>query len=431
MNFSDVDLRVAVAALRAGASTHPPTPSHPASHTLGHVTLAPTRHYLDHAATTPLRHVAAQAWAAAAKVTGNASSVHTEGRAARALVEDARERLAAAVGAHPTEVIFTGGATEACNLAVTGTITAALAAGRAPMVAVSAVEHPAVREPALAARGATVTELPVDARGVVDMPHIEALTGPGGPDVTLLAVQAVNNEVGTIQPLAQVVAAAAARGIPVHADAVQALGHLPLHFGSSGLTSMALSAHKVGGPPGVGALLLRRDAVVHPVLHGGGQERAVRSGTLNVPGIVGFAAAVEEALATQGQTAVRLTDLRDTLAAGIRAALPEATVRGDDALGAPHIVHAVIPGASSEAMLFMLDSHGIAASSGSACTAGVVQPSHVVRALGHDAVQAGQVLRLSLGHTSTRADVDALLTHLTEVVRRAREATSPAPTHRP
>jgi cysteine desulfurase len=344
-------------------------------------------------------------------------------------VEDARERVAAALGAHPTEVIFTAGATEANNLAIKGLFWTQVGGGRGDDasrgIVTSAVEHHAALDPArwLAGHeGAELVELAVDAQARVDLGAInEAVRG-----AALVSVQWLNNETGTIQPLREVVEAAANGGsdgpVPVHSDAAQAVPHLPVDFSASGLTTMAVSAHKLGGPVGVGALVARRDSKLTPLIHGGGQERRVRSGTVDVAGVRAFAAALEETVQGRDRERARLEALREQLVAGVKTAVPNARVSGpeDPAERAPHIVHLVIPDAPSEAMLFVLDQHGIAASSGSACTAGVVDASHVAMAMGCDATEAAQTLRLSLGHTSTEADVEAVLAALPSVVDKAR-----------
>lgn len=384
--------------------------------------------YLDHAATTPMRRAAREAWIEATGRLatgewGNPSSLHAAGRAARAAVEDARERIAAALGAHPPEVIFTSGATEANNLALKGWSWGTPAGERTLIT--TAVEHHAALDPArwlAREHGVTLIELPVgpDARVAADAVAAALETRVEGG--ALLSVQWVNNETGTIQPLTEVIALAQTMGVPVHSDAAQAVPHLSMDFASSGLTTLAVSAHKLGGPVGMGALLARRDARLAPVEHGGGQERRLRSGTVDVAGAVAFAAALEEAVESREAAGKQIAALRDRLAAGIEASVPDAhlTRPADPDHWAPHIVHLVIPGAPSEALLFLLDQAGIAASSGSACTAGVVDASHVALAMGYDAVRAAQTLRLSLGHTSTEEDVDAVLAALPDVVAQAR-----------
>lgn len=361
-------------------------------------------HYLDHAATTPLRPAAREAWLAAAGEPGNPSSVHGAGRRSRAILEDAREQVAALLGAHPTEVIFTSGATEANNLA--------LASARGAVVS-TAVEHHSVLDPAKAL-GATLVG--VDSDGVVDLDRFShALEG-----ARLASVQWVNNEVGTIQPIAEIVAAASAAGVPAHSDAVQAVGHVPIDFAASGLAMMSVSAHKVGGPVGIGALLARRDVRLEPLARGGGQQRG-RSGTLDAAGASAFSAALAEAVgSTQSldAEAARLADLREALIEGI-SAIEGARVTGGASVS-PHIVNVILPGTRAESVLFGLDQAGIEVSSGSACTAGVVDASHVLLAMGEDATLASAAIRVSTGWTTTRADVDALLAALPRIVEAAR-----------
>lgn len=402
--------------------------------------------YLDHAATTPVRPEVAAAVAEQLGRVGNPSSVHAAGRAARRAVEDARERLAAALGVAPGEVVWTSGGTEADNLAVKGLWWARQAdargggsrpgpagpAGRPgrpgrPVVAVSAVEHHAVLDPArwLASQGAEVVELPVDAVGRVRLDALEDLLATRGDEVALVAVMWANNEVGTLQPVEEVVAHAHAHGVPVHADAVQAVGHVPVDVPGVGVDTLALSAHKVGGPVGGGALVVRRGVALEPVLHGGGHEGGRRSGTLDAAAAVGTALAVEAAVAGRAAEAARVGALRDALLAGVRAAVPDAVLRGPGpatGLRLPGNLHVTIPGCDADALLYLLDARGIEASAGSACTAGVLGTSHVLAACGVPNDEARGALRLTLGWTSTAADVEAVLAALPEVVARARAA---------
>ncbi|MDN4484117.1 cysteine desulfurase family protein [Demequina lignilytica] len=382
-------------------------------------------HYLDHAATAPLRDSARAAWIDAAGRLGNPSSLHAPGRAVRAIVEDARERIAAALGADPAEVVLTSGGTEADNLAVKGLHWGRSAADPAARrLIVSAVEHHAVLDSArwLASRGdAELIEIPVDARGVIDL---DALDTALDHESSAVSIMWANNEVGTVQPVRAAVELASAHGVPVHSDAVQAIAHLDVDFRDSGLAALSVSAHKLGGPVGVGALLARRGLPLVPTAHGGGQQRQVRSGTLDAAGAAAFAAAVDDAMAERAAERARLEGLRERLLDGLRASVPGATVSGPDDAGRrlPGIVHAVIPGARAESVLFLLDAAGIAASSGSACTAGVVQASHVAEAMGWSAEDAACTLRLSMGRTTTAHDVDAVLTALPGAVERARAA---------
>ncbi|NUR52456.1 MAG: cysteine desulfurase [Hamadaea sp.] len=377
--------------------------------------------YLDHAATTPMLAEALDAYVAAARDVGNASSLHGPGRCARRKVEESRERIAAALDARPSEVIFTGGGTESDNLAVKGIFWAQRPLGRCRVVA-SSIEHHAVLDAVNwleQHEGAKVTWLPVDSAGRIDPGVLdEALDD----DVALVTAMWANNEVGTVQPIADLAAKAAARGVPFHTDAIQAVGQIPVGFARSGASALTLTGHKLGGPAGVGALLLARDVPCTPLLHGGGQERDVRSGTLDVPGIVAFATAVEIAVSTQAATAARLVALRDELIAKVRTAVPDAVLNGDPENRLPGNAHFAFPGCEGDALLMLLDAQGIACSTGSACSAGIAQPSHVLLAMGCDPAAARSSLRFSLGHTSTSAEIDELVAALPPVVERARRA---------
>jgi cysteine desulfurase len=390
----------------------------------GHV-----RHYLDHAATSPLRPAAREAWLNASERVGNPSSLHTSGRAARGLVEDARERIAAALGAHPTEVVLTSGGTEADNIGVMGAFWARrdTEPGHTAILT-SAVEHHAALDPArwLARHhGADCVEIGVDEHGAIDLAHFaDAVAGAAGR-VAVASFQWVNNEVGTMQPLVELVELAQRHGFPVHADAVQGVGHMPFDFAGSGLASAAVSAHKVGGPVGIGALLARRDAQLAPIAHGGGQERRLRSGTVDAASAWAFAVALEEAVSDLSAEAARLAAVGERLERAVAAAAANAIVHGPSRPdAAPHIVHAIIPGAPGEALLTALDLAGIDASPGAACTAGVIEPSHVVEAMGYNATAASQTLRLSTGWSTTEADVKALEQALGPAVSAARATRS-------
>jgi cysteine desulfurase len=384
--------------------------------------------YLDHAATTPMLPEAARVLAEQLARTGNPSSLHASGRAARRVVEESRERLAAALGARPSEVVWTSGGTEADNLAVKGLFWARRTQDpRRRRLLVSAVEHHAVLDPAFwmaEHAGAELVLLPVDGDGTVDVDALGEELERNGDQVALISVMWANNEVGTLQPLDDVVALARRYGVPVHADAVQAVGQVPVDFGASGLDAMTVSGHKVGGPGGAGALLARRGLDLTPVLHGGGQERGVRSGTLDAALLASFGLAVEHAVAGREDFAARVGALRDALIEGVEAAVPDAVLRGpqDTSRRLPANAHFTFPGCEGDSLLYLLDSAGIEASTGSACQAGVPRPSHVLLAMGVDEVAARGALRFSLGHPSTAADVDALLAALPGVVDRARAA---------
>ncbi|MEF3116559.1 cysteine desulfurase family protein [Streptomyces chrestomyceticus] len=384
--------------------------------------------YLDHAATTPMLPEAVQAMTAQLTVTGNASSLHAAGRRARRTVEEARESLASALGARPSEVVLTAGGTEADNLAVKGLYWARRDADPArTRVLASPVEHHAVLDAVewLAEHeGARVEWLPVDGYGRVHADAFRAAVARDPDDVALATVMWANNEIGTVMPVRELADVAAEFGIPLHADAVQAFGQLEVDFAASGLAAMTVSAHKIGGPYGVGALLLRREYAPVPVLHGGGQERQVRSGTLDTPGIAAFAAAARYAVEHREEFARDIGALRDDLVKAVRAAAPDAVLGGDpDPAGRlPANAHFSFPGCEGDSLLLLLDAQGIACSTGSACTAGVAQPSHVLLAAGMDADLARGTLRFSLGHTTTEADVAAVAEAIGPVVERARSA---------
>jgi cysteine desulfurase len=369
---------------------------------------------------------ALEAYVATAREVGNASSLHASGRCARRRVEESRERVAAVLGARPSEVIFTGGGTESDNLAVKGIFWARRAAepGRV-RVAASAVEHHAVVDSVgwlERQEGAAVTWLPVDAAGRLAEDALVEVLDRHGDDLALVTAMWANNEVGTVQPIPAAAAAAAARGIPFHTDAIQAVGHVPVDFAASGVAALTVSGHKLGGPVGVGALLLGRDVACMPLLHGGGQERDVRSGTLDAAGIVAFAVAVEAAVKAQQEYAARVGALRDDLIARVREAVPDAVYNGDPVERLPGNAHFSFPGCEGDALLLLLDAQGIACSTGSACSAGVAQPSHVLLAMGADDDRARSSLRFTLGHTSTGADVDDLVAALPAAVERAHRA---------
>jgi cysteine desulfurase len=370
-----------------------------------------------------MRPEAIAAVTAAMAEVGNPSSLHGSGRCARRRVEESRERLAAAVGARPSEVIFTGGGTESDNLAVKGMFWARRdAEPRRRRILASTVEHHAVLDALdwLALHeGAEITHLDVDATGRVAP---ETVRDALGDDVALVTVMWANNEVGTLQPISELAAIVQEHGVPFHTDAVQAVGAVPVDFAASGVEALTLTGHKLGGPYGTGALLVRRDAAVVPLLHGGGQERDIRSGTLDVPGVVGLAVAVEAATAGQPEAALRLAALRDRLVEGVRRVVPDVIVNGHLTERLPGIAHLSFPGCEGDSLLMLLDARGVECSTGSACSAGVAQPSHVLMAMGADAATARSSLRFSLGHTSTGDDVDGVLDEIGPVVERARRA---------
>ncbi|MFD6416369.1 cysteine desulfurase family protein [Streptomyces sp. NPDC060194] len=382
--------------------------------------------YLDHAATTPMLPEAVEAMAAHLSVTGNASSLHAAGRRARRTVEEGREALAEALGARPSEVVFTSGGTEADNLAVKGLYWSRLAEDpRRTRVLASPVEHHAVLDAVDwlgTHEGARIEYLPVDGYGRVHPDALRAAIEKDPSDVALITVMWANNEIGTVMPVRGLVAVGAEFGIPVHADAVQAFGQLDVDFGASGLAAMTVSGHKIGGPYGIGALLLGRAHTPVPVLHGGGQERHVRSGTLDVPAVAAFAVAGRLAAERRVDFAREVGALRDELVKAVHDVVPDAVLGGDPADRLPANAHFSFPGCEGDALLLLLDAQGIECSTGSACTAGIAQPSHVLLAAGSDPDLARGTLRFSLGHTSTAADVDAVRRAIGPAVDRARTA---------
>jgi cysteine desulfurase len=383
--------------------------------------------YLDHAATTPMYPEVIEAMVEQLSRVGNASALHGSGRSARRVVEESREMIAAAINCRPSEVVFTSGGTEADNLALKGFFWARRKADPARVRILStAVEHHAVLDSLqwLETEGAAVVELlPVDQAGRLDVEALRASVERDPDSVALISVMWANNEVGTLQPIDEVVEIAAAHAIPVHSDGVQALGQMPLDFAASGLDALTIAGHKIGGPVGVGALVLGRAASLVPLLHGGGQERDVRSGTMNAPASVGLAVATELAVKGQPERAPALAALRDELIARILEAVPDAQLNGPTGDGRlPGNVHVSFPGCEGDSLLMLLDAQGIECSTGSACSAGVPQASHVLLAMGRDEAIARGSLRFSLGHTSTRTDVDRVIGAIGPAVQRARAA---------
>ncbi len=366
---------------------------------------------------------------AALSAAGNASSLHTAGRQARRVVEESRERLAAAIGARPSEVVFTGSGTESDNLAVKGIWWSRHDADpRRTRILVSAVEHHAVLDAALWMadhEGATVELLEVDDQGRVHPDVLREAVERDPSDVALVSVMWANNEVGTVQPVRRLADVCAEFDLPFHSDAVQALGQLPVDVAASGVDALTITGHKLGGPLGVGALVLARDVACTPLLHGGGQERDLRSGTLDTPAVAGFAVAASLAAERQPVLHDRLSRLRDDLVRRVRDVVPGAVLNGVPVPSVdrlPGNAHFSFPGCEGDSLLLLLDARGVEVSTGSACSAGVARPSHVLLAMGADEDAARSSLRFSLGHTSTPADVDSLVEVLPAVVERARRA---------
>ncbi len=385
--------------------------------------------YLDHAATTPMRPEAIEALTAALAVVGNPASIHSAGQHAKRLLEESRERIAATLGADGIEIVFTGNGTEAVNLAVKGLWWSRQGGAHRPRprILVPEGEHHATIDTVewLAAHeGAIVEELPLDEVGRVRLDAVEAALEREPEAVALVTMLWANNEVGTIQPVEEVARLAARAGVPMHVDAVAAYGQLPIDVHAmrratdaprgAGLVALSVSAHKIGGPAGIGALVLDRSAALEPLIHGGGQQRRVRSGTQDVAAAASFAAAAVAVHARLDDDARRMSALRDRLIAGALAAVPEARLSGDDdpAGRLPGNVHFSFPGCEGDSLLFLLDAAGVAVSTGSACQAGVPEPSHVLMAMGRSESDARGALRITIGHDSTDADVDAFLVAL-------------------
>ena len=367
--------------------------------------------YLDHAATTPMFDAAIEAMNSSLRKLGNPSSLHTEGRSTRKDVEDARESIARAIDCQASEVIFTGSGTEANNAAIKGLFWHS----DKKVILISSIEHHAVLDPAhwLAEHeGAEIIEIPVTASGVIDLDFMKKAVAERASEIALISVMHSNNETGVIQPIADVVRIAGE--IPVHCDAVQSFTKVPLSFKELGLFAMTISGHKVGGPLGIGALILRRAVEIPPLLHGGGQERDIRSGTLNAPSIVALAAAVNADL----YDAKKVEALRDSFEAGVTALRPDAVINGKGAPRLPGISNITFPGTQSDSLLLLMDSEKVSCSTGAACTAGVHRPSHVLMAMGLTDVVSQSSLRFSFGSTNTEDDVAYALSVLPTVIER-------------
>jgi cysteine desulfurase len=368
--------------------------------------------------------VAIAALTAAMAKTGNASSLHTQGRSVRKDVEEAREAIALASGARPNEIIFTGSGTEANNLAVKGFYWSAIAQDpKRNVIVIAAFEHHAILEPVEwleKHEGAVLIYIPISRNGVVDLDALATIIASEAGKIALVSVMHSNNELGTVQPVAEVVKLAG--DIPVHVDAVQSFGKVAFNFEELGATSATISAHKIGGPLGVAALILRRGLDITPILHGGGQERDIRSGTINAPAIVAFAAAARDVIAERDANYKKVSVLRELLKERIAAAIPDAQFNGDAPQILPGVLNVTFPGTESDSLLLLLDAEGICSSTGSACSAGVQRPSHVLMAIGLSEDQARSSLRFSLGLTNTEAEINEVGEKIAGVVARAQAA---------
>ena len=375
--------------------------------------------YLDHAATTPMNPVALDAMTEALSRIGNPSSLHTDGRTVRKYVEDARDLLAKNIDCAASEIIFTGSGTEANNIAIKGIYWQRNSEKSRPIIITSAIEHQAVLEPAqwlVAHEGARHIELPVTENGVVNLDALRLLITEHGDSIALISVMHSNNETGVIQPIADVVEIAG--DIPVHSDAIQSWGKVDFSFKSLGLFAASLSGHKVGGPIGIGILVLRRGIDIPALIHGGGQEREIRSGTVNAPSIIALAAAISK----PQYSADSVRALRESFESKLKMVLPDSIINSATADRLPGISSVTIPGALNETLLLLLDGEQISCSTGAACTAGVHRPSHVLEAMGLDEDSVMATLRFSLGSTTNQSDVDAVISALPGVVERARSA---------
>lgn len=386
------------------------------------------RSYLDHAATTRMLPQAQQRWLEVSQLVGNPSSLHDSGRRTRRVVEEARESIAADLRTRPSAVVFTSGGTEADNLAVKGLFWLGEEHGRTAVVA-SAIEHHAVLDPVRwlsEHESAHVHWAQVDHRGRVRLDDVRAALDEH--EVALCTMMWANNEVGTVQPVMELAAMCRERGVPFHTDAVQVLGQLPVDLQALGASAVTISSHKIGGPFGVGALIVDPDLRLTPVLHGGGHEREIRSGTLDAASIAAFAVAVREAVAHQEEFAREVADLRNHLIARVLREVPAAQLNGDPSLDVldrlPGNAHFTFAGCEGDALLLLLDAAGIDCSTGSACTAGIPEASHVLLAMGADADASRGSLRFSLGRETTKADIDHLLDVLPGAVERAARAGS-------
>ncbi|GGI47252.1 cysteine desulfurase [Agromyces flavus] len=393
--------------------------------------------YLDHAATTPLRPEAIDAMTSALHLVGNPASIHSAGQNAKRLLEESREQVAATLGADPIEVVFTGSGTEAVNLAIKGLYWRRHREAGARRILLPAGEHHATLDTVgwlAEVEGAEVEELPVDEVGRLRVDALAAALERDAASVALVTMLWANNEVGTIEPVREAAELCARAGVPLHVDAIAAYGHVPIDLhavrrdtaapAGSGLVAISVSAHKIGGPVGIGALVLDRSTHIEPLLHGGGQQRRIRSGTQDVAAAAGFAAAARVAAQQREIEHERMARQRDRLVAGVADAVPDARLSGDSDPGArlPGNAHFSFPGCEGDSLLFLLDAAGVAVSTGSACQAGVPEPSHVLLAMGRTEAEARGALRITLGWSTTDADVDAFLAALPGAVERATRA---------
>ena len=381
--------------------------------------------YLDHAASTPVRPEVVALVASSLAAIGNPSSVHSFGQAAKQLLEESREKIAAALNCDRNEVIFTSGGTESNNLAIKGIYDSRNALSLRPLIISVDTEHHAVLEPIewlVATRGAEYVAIPVHRSGELELGFLEGFLAENSDRVALISVMWANNETGLVSDIPAIASLANRYDIPVHTDAVAAVGHLPIDFAASGVATLAFTGHKLGAPTGIGGLLVARNAKLTGQLHGGSQERSLRAGTQDAVGASALALAVTLAVAEEPRESTRLRELRNLLVAGVSAAVPDAVEVSAGAHTLPHIADFVFPGCAGDSLLFLLDAAGVAVSNGSACSAGVTSASHVLLAMGFSTQDSSSCVRISLGHTSVKADIQAFLEKLPEAHARARKA---------
>ena len=385
-----------------------------------------TRVYFDNAATTPISGVALAAYEAQIRKTGNPSSLHGFGREVRKDLESARENLATIVGCHSSEIIFTGSGTEADNLAIKGIFWHRNSEdSKRKVIVISGFEHHAVLDPTRwlgENDGAEIIEIPISRSGKLDLEYLQSLIKNRGDEIALISVMHVNNEIGTIQPIKKIVEIADQKSIPVHTDAVQSLGKVKVSFADLGVFAMTISAHKVGGPVGVGALILKKGIEITPLLHGGGQERDIRSGTFNAPGIVAFVAAAQAAERDREKNLLQVEKVREAFLKVLTESVSDFWINGETDSQIPAIINIGFPGTESDSLLLLFDTEGIACSTGSACSAGVQQPSHVLLALGLSEKEARSSLRFSFGPQNSMSDIEYFAACIPKVIERARAA---------
>lgn len=385
-----------------------------------------TRVYFDNAATTPISGVALAAYEAQIRKTGNPSSLHGFGREVRKDLESARENLATIVGCHSSEIIFTGSGTEADNLAIKGIFWHRNSEdSKRNVIVISGFEHHAVLDPTRwlgENDGAEIIEIPISRSGKLDLEFLQSLVKNRGDEIALISVMHVNNEIGTIQPIKKIVEIADQKSIPVHTDAVQSLGKVKVSFADLGVFAMTISAHKVGGPVGVGALILKKGIEITPLLHGGGQERDIRSGTFNAPGIVAFVAAAQAAERDREKNLLQVEKVREAFLKVLTESVSDFWINGETESQIPAIINIGFPGTESDSLLLLFDTEGIACSTGSACSAGVQQPSHVLLALGLSEKEARSSLRFSFGLQNSMSDIEYFAACIPKVIERARAA---------